>query len=92
MKAIKSKECKIINISSIFLSPSLTDYILENSENKNILFSALFYSENLVSFSKFINKGGVIKSEGDYSSINMLFNKTNLIEFFKKISKNHIEI
>lgn len=91
MDSIKTKKCNIVNISSIFLSPSLTDYILENSENKNITFSSLFYSENLVRFSKYINSGGNIKSEGDYASIQMLFNRENLIEFFKKISKNHIE-
>ena len=91
MKSVKSKDSNTINISSIFLSPSLTDIILENSENKNIRFSSLFYSENLVRFSKYINSGGFIKSEGDYSSIQMLFNRENLIEFFKKISRNHIE-
>ncbi len=91
MNSVKSEKNKIINISTVFLSPVLSDSILEKPENKNIRFSALFYSEKLVRFSKYIISGGFLKSEGDYYSIQVLFSRENLIEFFKKISKNHIE-
>jgi hypothetical protein len=91
LNSVKSNKNKIINISTIFLSPTLANDILEFPGNKNIRFSALFYSEKLVRFSKYIIAGGYLKSEGDYSSIQVLFNRENLIDFFKKISKNHIE-
>lgn len=51
----------------------------------------MYYSDNLVRYHKYITSGGVLNDEGDFSSKLLLFNRENLIEFFKKISLNYVE-
>lgn len=80
----------VLNVACIFLSPKFTDCILNNFPKLNIKFFSLYYSENLVRYHKYINSGGIINDEGDFSSNYLLFNRENFVEFFKKISINYV--
>ncbi len=91
MNNLNKEKLKNVQIACIFLSPKLTDSVLDSFKEANIRLFSLFYSENLVRYQKYINSGGIINSEGNYSSFYLLFNRENFVEFFKKISKNYIE-
>lgn len=80
-------------ILSIFLSSKFSEYILNNLAKTNqnsIQLFTVYYNDSLIKYSKFINMGGVIADEGDYSSPLTLFRKENFIKFFENTIKNYL--
>ena len=75
-----------------FLSPKFSDYLINNNPSLKICFVTLFYSDYLLKYRKYIEKGGMIgnveEQDGYLRNEFTVFTKENFSENFRMNRKS----
>jgi hypothetical protein len=88
----ENKNCQL-HILTTFLSPRYAEHLMNTYLSVKISFSTLYYSDYLLKYTKYIEKGGLIENvkeeEGYLLNEYTLFTKENFSENFKMHWKNY---
>jgi hypothetical protein len=76
------------------LSPKFADSLISSNQNTSINFTTLYYSDYLLKYQKYIERGGLLEAtkeeEGYYVNEVTAFKKEHFTQFFKNSWKNHL--
>ncbi len=86
-KILEQYKATELVILTTFLSSKFADILLTNNPNRNIKFYCLYYSDFLLKYQKYIQRGGLVnsqKDDDDYLGSELtVFKSDNFAENFK---------